>query len=1166
MNAQTPSQSGDFTSMNSSVSDALRSYARQINYILILPRGKDKHLDQRVSLHMKERPIDSVLRTLTEPYSLAYTIQPVINTITITVRSNKPAPSIIHNSTPFLTIRGEVTDENGMPVAGANIRAKSSPRTIMADSTGKFILDQVKRGEILSASSVGMDSLEKIVEGPGLLRIHLNHHASLLGEITIEVNNGYQKLSKKMGVGSYGAIDNTLINRSVSPNALDRIENLSPGVLFPHGGQSVNGSTIPAIIEVRGRSTLFANPSPLVVLDNFPYDGDLRNINPNDIDTIYILKDAAATSIWGLRAGNGVIVLTTKKGKGPVPQLTYNTSIGFQQKPDLSNIRSISSTDFLHFERQLFDSGYYASNFTDPMNHDPVTSGVALLYAKQQGLISPAAADAQLTALSQQDIRKDIGKYFYGASINQQHSLQLSGNGTGISYYFSAGWDHNLSNVIATKFDRFSLRSQNSFTVTRNLQVEAGANFTLLTDKSGNNIQYNYLSPHGAKGLYPYAKLADAQGHPLPVNLDYNSNYLQQTDQLGFPSWSFTPLSDLHAADHTTKTRDYLLTAGARYKLIPSLNLEFKYQFEDQLTSRTDLYKDSSYFARDLVNRFIQVDPNTHHLSYPIPPGGIQDVNNNEVVSNQGRLQLNYSNQQRKWHELDAIAGYEIRSMVTTGNNSRYYGYDPDRISAAPPLDYTTSYTQYGTFAASMIPNPQGTTHLTDHFISIYGNAAYTYHNLYSLFGSIRNDRANLFGVNTNGKGVPLWSTGVAWQASNQNFYPLNWLPFLKFRATYGRSGNIARLASAYTTALSSTSGGPSGSPYDQLTIQSPPNKNLRWEQVDQWNYGVDFATKGRILSGTIEYYRKNATDLLAQIPADPTLGLTQTLGTAGTYYGNAASIKGKGVDVQLDTRNLNGELKWTTRLLYSYTSSIVHQYLVQPGLGNIYLDQNVLNPVAGKPVLGVYSFRTQGLDPQTGDPRGIANGKTSLDWASLYNTTRLDSMVFNGPTEPTRFGSLRNTFSWRHFSLSFTLSYQFGHYFRVPGLSYSGLAKSWTGSNAYALRWQQPGDEKKTNVPSLRYPLDESRDKFYVYSNSLVRRSDQIRWEDISLSYELDKGQYRKLPFQDIRFYTYVSGLGTIWTANKEHIDPYYINVPRDRPRYSIGMTIHFFNLNHLP
>jgi hypothetical protein len=465
-----------------------------------------------------------------------------------------------------------------------------------------------------------------------------------------------------------------------------------------------------------------------------------------------------------------------------------------------------------------------------------------------------------------------------------------------------------------------------------------------------------------------------------------------------------------------------------------------------------------------------------------------------------------------------------------------------------------------------MIPNPQGAVHLTDHFISIYGNAAYTYHNLYSLFGSIRNDRANLFGVNTNGKGVPLWSTGMAWQASNQNFYPLNWLPFLKFRATYGRSGNIARLASAYTTALSSSSNGLSGSPYDQLTIQSPPNKNLRWEQVDQWNYGIDFATKGRALSGTIEYYRKHATDLLAQIPADPTLGLIPSIGVAGTYYGNAASIKGKGFDAQLETRNLNGEFKWTTRILYSYTSSIVDRYLIRPGLGNIYVNQNVLNPVVGKPVFGVYSFRTQGLDPQTGDPRGISNGKTSLDWDALYNTTRLDSMVFNGPTEPTQFGSVRNTFSWRHFSMSFTLSYQFGNYFRLPGLSYSGLANNWTGSSAYALRWQRPGDEKKTNVPSFRYPLNESRDNFYIYSNSLIRKSDQIRWEDISLSYELDKAQYRRLPFQDIRFYGYISGLGTIWTANKEHIDPYFINVPRDRPRYTLGMTIHFFNLNHLP
>jgi hypothetical protein len=229
---------------------------------------------------------------------------------------------------------------------------------------------------------------------------------------------------------------------------------------------------------------------------------------------------------------------------------------------------------------------------------------------------------------------------------------------------------------------------------------------------------------------------------------------------------------------------------------------------------------------------------------------------------------------------------------------------------------------------------------------------------------------------------------------------------------------------------------------------------------------------------------------------------------------------------------------------------------------GSIYLPigSNLINPVVGKPLYGVYSFAWGGLDPATGDPIGFYGKVSSKDYNSIYSKTKLDSMVYNGPVQPPYYGAFRNTFSWRNLSVSFNISYKFGYYMRRPSVNYTDLFSSWTGHSDYSNRWQKPGDEKITNVPSLIYPNNNpNRDLFYQYSEILVEKGDHIRMEDLSLSYMFDRRNFHQLPFQNIRFYIYASNLGTLWTTNDEGIDPYYINVPKDGKMLSFGMNVNF-------
>jgi hypothetical protein len=227
-----------------------------------------------------------------------------------------------------------------------------------------------------------------------------------------------------------------------------------------------------------------------------------------------------------------------------------------------------------------------------------------------------------------------------------------------------------------------------------------------------------------------------------------------------------------------------------------------------------------------------------------------------------------------------------------------------------------------------------------------------------------------------------------------------------------------------------------------------------------------------------------------------------------------------------------------------------------QSAIGSNYITSAV-NPIVGRPVFSLYSYRWSGLDPATGDPLGILNGKPSKDYSNLA-VAPLDSLSYSGSAQPTSFGAIRNDFSWKNLSISFNISYKFGYYFRK--FSYEGsLPSGWTLNGDYGKRWQKPGDEKITNVPSFVYPANIPRQSFYDNSSILVEKADNIRLEDIRFGYEFPKNKFHFWTFSNLQLYAYASNLGVIWERNKDHIDPYYNNAPKLGKNYSLGLSFSF-------
>lgn len=1040
------------------------------------------------------------------------------------------------------TITGTVTSQHTkMPLQGATVIVLPAKSTVKTDSLGSFAITVPNGNGTIEVSFLGYEIATQpyTAERHGPFSIILMEATDMLDEVII--NTGYQNIPRERATGSFDHIDNELINRSVSTDILSRLENLSSGLLFNHGDAA---DTDPFLI--RGRSTITANAQPLIVLDDFPYDGDLNNINPNDIESVSILKDAAAASIWGARAGNGVIVITTKKGTTAAAKVEVASNVSFTGKPDLYNLNQISPSERIEVERFLFENGRYAgaaNPTTVAARITPLPEAVELIIA------NPTDLEQQLALLANHDVRDDMRRYLYRTSANQQYNINVSGNQERRTYYMSGGFDRNLSNLVGENYNRVSIRSGNTFKVNDRLNIDATINFFHVNDENGNNNGYS--TPTGMTQYYsPYSRLVDGFGNANPVYLSLRKGFVDTIGSGRLLDWTFRPIDEINNERHSTQRRDYLLNIGSSYMITEGLTGQIKYQFQNQVEKIENLYREQSYYARNLINDFTQINPSTGAISYPFPIGGIFRTNHVENVSHQGRGQLNFDRDWNSKHTVTALTGFEIRQLVATNNQNHNVGYNEETGSLNTRVDTETLYRTITTGTNARIGISENTGELRDNFISYFSNAAYTYLKRYTLSASFRKDEANLFGVDANQKGTPLWSVGGAWEASNEPFYHMDWLPHLKIRASYGVSGNISRAANAQSTITLSNTGTSHQLPSARLG--APPNRNLTWEKVKQLNIGFDFATKNNRLSGTVEYYIKNATNLLARSPVDPTYGVT-------SMHLNVADMKGRGLDVQISSINIDKTLKWRTSLIYSHSTSEVTNYFMPVATsGRTYLPISLANPLVGKPLYSVFALAWEGLDHETGNPVGIVGDERSMDYNAVYNSTALEDLVFMGTAQPTHFGALMNSFSYKNIELSFNISFKSGYYFRRSSLLYGGLFNSFSGHSDFALRWQQPGDEIFTDVPSMIYPAVANRDNFYQYSEMLVERGDHIRLEDLNIGYRITPVNPARI-FKSIRVFAYLSNLGMVWDANSRGIDPYFNDTPIAKPMVSFGTNITF-------
>ncbi|MET7000170.1 SusC/RagA family TonB-linked outer membrane protein [Chitinophaga defluvii] len=1040
-------------------------------------------------------------------------------------------------------ITGKVVGEKGEPLEGATVQIKGQAINRVTDKDGMFSILAVPGKDSLAVSFVGYNNKFILAEVKSKgLSIGMETGATVLRNVEV-YSTGYGKVSPGKATGSFVQIDNALFNRQVSTNVLDRIENITSGLT---NNRNATG------FQIRGISTINANTQPLIVVDNFPYDGDLNNLNPNDVESITVLKDAAAAAIWGVRAGNGVIVITTKRGLSGKSRIQFSNSITVGKKPNLFYTPLISSADEISFEKKRFAEGFYNTYDDDypSFNYYPALPPVAeILLAARSGKISQKEADDRIARLEKHDVRNDIEKYMLQNSINQQYALNISGGSNAFTYYGSLGYDKNQSNNKGDSYNRLSMRLDNTYRPITNLEINGFITYTQ-SKTINNGINYQALLPNGQQ-VAPYTQLADENGNALaiPKPIDgYRMAYVDTARYPGLLDWHYRPLEEVKYSDKNIMQYDTRLGGAIKYTVIKGLSAQIQYQYQKILANQKNIEGQNSYHVRDLINQFMDVDASTGNVIYPVPLGGSIFINNNEQTSQSLRGQLNF---QHTWgqHVIEVLSGMEIRETSTTNTSNQGYGYDSE-LSTLQQVDPTNFFTTRPTGAAFRISSGNSIGGSLNRYGSYYANGGYTFMNKYILTGSGRIDQSNFFGVKANQRRVPLWSAGLAWVVSQEVFFQrINWAPYLKLRATYGYNGNTNSGASAFATIMYAT-GTDASANAQYATINTPSNPQLRWERIKMINVGIDFELFKNRVGGSIDYYHKRGLDLLGPVITDPTTGVLN-------FTGNRASIMGEGVDWVLNTHNLVRNIQWYSTILFSYTSNKVTDYGIQPASNqtSFYLVEG--NPIIGQPLYKISSYRWAGLDPNTGAPL-VYLGDSISNFENASNAKQAD-VLYSGPSTPKIFGSVRNTFSWNHISLSFNILYKLGYYFRRSSINYANLFDSWGGHGDYGLRWQKPGDERSTDVPSL--PVSPySQDNVYSKASVLVEKGDHIRLQDVRVSYDLNREVIKLFPFESIQVYVYANNIGILWRANKKGIDPDYGSLRIPSPRtIAAGVNINF-------
>lgn len=1111
------SQNVTFSGKNVSLESVFPVVEQQTGY-LFLYQESDLSRAKPVTVQAIKKPLLQFLEDIFRNQPVKYLIKS--KTISISPAADTALPHLLSNNSLHL-IHGVVHNEKGEAIAGASIVVKGIKSGVSAGADGAFNI-YVEQGNTLLITSIGYEPAEyKITPAVAAsfdqsstraLTINLKHVVSKLGEVEVVVNTGYQRIRPEQSTGAVSQISTKEYESRISTNFIDGLVNRLPGLMINNNVNFVSngGASSRSLFNIRGISTMSANQNPLIVVDGYPTELTIDMIDPNEIKSVTILKDAAAATVYGVRASNGVIVIERKQASQGKPRFAFRATAGITPKEDYSRYRwaDNASSIVTNYEKNIYstsiNNGTWGQLATASAGTVARPKTYYILAQAAAKMITPDQTTSAFADLENYDNAADYRRLFLRPALTQTYNFNVSGGTGNALYYITANYTRNRLSEIKNDNDRMLLSGRTTLKLSRRLSLE------LTTDYQEQNLKTAPVPDLNA--VSPYEHFQDVNGNPSfvtgkGISPSYNDVLMSHglSDMLQYP---LIDVNEINSKKHTVNNR---ITANFNYVIGAGFDLSFGGIYE---TSRSDLREydtEQSSVARGYINSYVSLNTDGT-LKYNIPKGGFLRQQTDNTSSYTARAQLNYNKRINGLHSINAILGAEMRSVISKGNMASYFGYNDETLQQQP-VDYAAITTaairgafQLGSPLQNQYPDYFGQQYTEDRFLSGYTNIVYAFKNTYSVTGSMRIDQSNLFGTNPKYKYKPLWSVGAAWNIDQENFMEeVNWVKQLKLRLAYGFNGNVAKMSLPQVIAESTLNTYTSPSS-PSLRLLAYANSSLRWEQTNSFNLGLDYHIFKHI-TGTVDYYKKKSTDLLGDAQIDPTIGTSPSLI-------NRATINNNGVEVSLHadwiaTKNLN----WNTGFVISRNTSKVLDVYQKTDFSPQTL--NSLGYVKGYPVGAMFAYRYAGLDTAGYPLIENTNGKTYRTNDSRSGSPTGDLMAsdtsgvsrYMGSSIPTINAGLSNRVDIGNFYIFCMINYYGGFKVRVPRPNPS-VNRPLEGAESY---WKKKGDEQTTDVMGLAAFSSAYSNNAYNFADKYVVNGDYITLGDLTVSYSLDNSRFIK-------------------------------------------------------
>ena len=1028
---------------------------------------------------------------------------------------------------PVKRITGTVTNaEDGTPLAGASVQNLRTKRGTVTNAAGVFSID-ARVGDNILFSYTGKGAQTVAYTGQSTLNAALTKAESELGEVVV---TGFQRLDRKKFTGAATTLKADDIKVSGVTDVSRMLEGRAAGVSV----QNVSGTfgTAPKV-RVRGATSINGDNKPLWVVDgvvledivNISNDqlssGDpttllgspVAGINSNDIETIDILKDAAATALYGARAMNGVVVITTKKGKSGKPTVAYTANFSTQLKPDYANFNIMNSAQQMSVLGELERKGFMNSNILNRADYGVYGQMLNSLNADASGNFplenTPEARRAFLMRYA--NANTDWFDVLFRNSLTQEHSLSISSGTDKSQSFFSTSFYNDNGWTIADKVNRYTLNFRNNYNFNDKLSAGFLTVGSVRQQKAPGTVNRTSNPVSGQ-----FDRDFDINPFSYALNTSRAMTAYNEKGGLEYFRRNFAPFNiinelannyiDLNVIDLKLQGElGYKISKHLRYDFIGALRY-VKSSREHQITENSNManaYRANENATMNRANKFLYQDPDRPDdpRSVVLPYGGFYNRTEDQLVNFDVRNSINYTQSFNGLHDVSALLGQQVKYSDRKNFGNTGYGYQYEN-GGIPFVDYRILKQAI----EANFPYYEMSNYF-DRFAAFYLNAQYTYDKKYNLYGTVRYDGSNRLGASRNARWLPTWSFGGAWNVERENFMEnVRAIDYLKLRASYGITANLGPATNSAVVLRSGTSRRPYADERESIiNLINLENADLTWEKNYQTNVGFDIGFFKNRLNASVDGYKRRSFDLISRI---------KTSGIGGEAYkaANYADMKSQGFEFLVSGQILKQKnIEWKSTVTFGYNKTEI------TNAENVPLIWDLVKPEGGNrqgyPVNSLFSINFKGLDPATGIPQFIdESGKVSQN--VYLQDDKIDHLVYEGPVDPPITGGFSNTFGHKNLSLNVFLTYQAGNKIRMYPAFRSAYVDLDAMPKEFFDRWEMPGDEKVTNIPSISdvyfnyltsasggYPYNN-----YNYSTARVADGSFVRVKSISLTYQLGK------------------------------------------------------------